>query len=58
MIVWFVPSLVGGAVAVSFIGLLLGPFYVIIMVRLLLALGGEKGVVCVRIVGEANSSGD
>ncbi|KAL7414435.1 major facilitator superfamily domain-containing protein [Mrakia frigida] len=30
-IVWFVPSLVGSAVAVSFVGLLLGPFYPIIM---------------------------
>jgi len=26
-VVWFVPSLVGSAVAVSFVGLLLGPFY-------------------------------
>ncbi|KAK7044701.1 MFS domain-containing protein [Favolaschia claudopus] len=30
-IVWFVPSLVGGAVAISLIGLVLGPIYPIIM---------------------------
>lgn len=30
-IVWFVPSLIGSAVAVSFVGLLLGPMYVLIM---------------------------
>ncbi|KIY71830.1 MFS general substrate transporter [Cylindrobasidium torrendii FP15055 ss-10] len=31
LIVWFVPSLVGGAVAVSFIGFVLGPMYPIVM---------------------------
>ncbi|KAF7360331.1 MFS domain-containing protein [Mycena venus] len=31
LVVWFVPSLVGDAVAVSFIGVLLGPMYPIIM---------------------------
>ncbi|EPS95638.1 hypothetical protein FOMPIDRAFT_1132010 [Fomitopsis schrenkii] len=30
-IVWFVPSLIGGAVAVSFVGLFLGPIYPIVM---------------------------
>lgn len=30
-VVWFVPSLIGSAVAVSFVGLLLGPMYVLIM---------------------------
>ncbi|KAK7039480.1 MFS domain-containing protein [Favolaschia claudopus] len=30
-IVWFVPSLIGGAVAISLIGLVLGPIYPIIM---------------------------
>ncbi|KAG8944998.1 hypothetical protein FRC04_001253 [Tulasnella sp. 424] len=29
--IWFVPSLIGNAVAVSFVGLLLGPFYPIAM---------------------------
>ncbi|KAF9448128.1 MFS general substrate transporter [Macrolepiota fuliginosa MF-IS2] len=33
LIIWFVPSLIGGAVAVSFIGLLLGPMYPIAMVQ-------------------------
>ena len=31
LVVWLVPSLVGGAVAVSLVGLLLGPFYPIAM---------------------------
>ena len=31
LIVWLVPSLIGGAVAVSFVGLLLGPLYPIAM---------------------------
>jgi fucose permease len=31
LVVWLVPSLIGGAVAVSFIGALLGPFYPIAM---------------------------
>jgi len=31
MVVWFVPSLVGDAVAVSFVGMVLGPFYPIVM---------------------------
>ncbi|EJF59568.1 MFS general substrate transporter [Dichomitus squalens] len=31
LVVWFVPSLIGGAVAVSFVGLLLGPIYPIVM---------------------------
>ena len=31
LIVWFVPSLIGGGVAVSLVGLLLGPFYPIAM---------------------------
>lgn len=31
LVVWFVPSLIGGAVAVSFIGVLLGPIYPIVM---------------------------
>ncbi|KAJ3530014.1 hypothetical protein NM688_g7772 [Phlebia brevispora] len=31
LVVWLVPSLVGGAVAVSFIGMLLGPIYPIVM---------------------------
>ena len=30
-IVWFVPSLIGSAVAISLIGLLLGPMYPLIM---------------------------
>ncbi|KAG2008699.1 MFS transporter [Coprinopsis cinerea AmutBmut pab1-1] len=30
-VVWFVPSLIGGAVAVSFIGLLMGPMYPLAM---------------------------
>lgn len=29
--IWFVPNLIGNAVAVSFVGLLLGPFYPIAM---------------------------
>lgn len=29
--VWFVPSLIGNAIAVSFVGLVLGPFYPIVM---------------------------
>jgi fucose permease len=29
--IWFVPSLIGNAVAVSFVGLVLGPMYPIIM---------------------------
>ncbi|KAF5356946.1 hypothetical protein D9756_006376 [Leucocoprinus leucothites] len=33
LIVWLVPSLIGGAVAVSFVGLLLGPMYPIAMVQ-------------------------
>ncbi|KAL0960048.1 hypothetical protein HGRIS_011696 [Hohenbuehelia grisea] len=31
LVVWFVPSLLGGAVAVSLVGVLLGPFYPIAM---------------------------
>ncbi|KAF8172836.1 major facilitator superfamily domain-containing protein [Mycena galopus ATCC 62051] len=31
LVVWFVPSLIGGAVAVSFIGVFLGPMYPIVM---------------------------
>ncbi|KAL1760305.1 major facilitator superfamily domain-containing protein [Schizophyllum commune] len=31
LIVWLVPSLIGGGVAVSLVGLLLGPFYPIVM---------------------------
>ncbi|KAM5540128.1 hypothetical protein V8D89_006268 [Ganoderma adspersum] len=31
LVVWLVPSLIGGAVAVSFVGLLLGPIYPIVM---------------------------
>ena len=31
LIVWLVPSLIGDAVAVSLIGVLLGPFYPIVM---------------------------
>jgi len=31
LVVWFIPSLIGGAVAVSLIGVLLGPIYPIIM---------------------------
>jgi hypothetical protein len=31
LIVWFVPSLIGGAVAVSLVGVLLGPIYPIAM---------------------------
>jgi len=31
--VWLVPSLIGGAVAVSFVGLLLGPMYPIAMIH-------------------------
>ncbi|EIN03315.1 hypothetical protein PUNSTDRAFT_78402, partial [Punctularia strigosozonata HHB-11173 SS5] len=31
MVVWFVPSLVGSAVSVSLVGVLLGPFYPIVM---------------------------
>jgi fucose permease len=31
LIVWLVPSLVGGAVAISLVGVLLGPFYPIAM---------------------------
>ncbi|KAF9034213.1 MFS general substrate transporter [Hymenopellis radicata] len=31
LIVWFVPSLIGGAVAVSFVGFVLGPMYPILM---------------------------
>jgi fucose permease len=30
-VVWFAPSLIGGAVAVSIVGVLLGPFYPIAM---------------------------
>lgn len=30
-VVWFVPSLIGDAVAVSFVGMLLGPVYPIVM---------------------------
>ncbi|CAK5262012.1 unnamed protein product [Mycena citricolor] len=33
LIVWFVPSLIGGAVAVSLVGMFLGPIYPIIMNR-------------------------
>jgi fucose permease len=31
LVVWLVPSLIGGAVAVSLVGVLLGPFYPIAM---------------------------
>ncbi|KZT71857.1 hypothetical protein DAEQUDRAFT_75635 [Daedalea quercina L-15889] len=31
LIIWLVPSLVGGAVAISFVGLFLGPIYPIVM---------------------------
>ncbi|KAF8911914.1 major facilitator superfamily domain-containing protein [Mucidula mucida] len=31
LVVWFVPSLIGGAVAVSFVGFVLGPMYPILM---------------------------
>ena len=31
IVVWLVPSLVGGAVAVSFVGVVLGPIYPIVM---------------------------
>jgi len=31
LIVWLVPSLVGGAIAVSFVGMMLGPIYPIVM---------------------------
>nr|VWO96590.1 Major facilitator superfamily transporter [Ganoderma boninense] len=31
LIIWLVPSLIGGAVAVSFVGVLLGPIYPIVM---------------------------
>ncbi|KAI0760312.1 MFS general substrate transporter [Fomes fomentarius] len=31
LVVWLVPSLIGGAVAVSFVGVLLGPIYPIVM---------------------------
>ncbi|TFY51343.1 hypothetical protein EVJ58_g10619 [Rhodofomes roseus] len=31
LIVWFVPSLIGGAVAVAFVGVVLGPIYPIVM---------------------------
>jgi fucose permease len=30
-VIWFVPSLVGGAIAISFIGLFLGPIYPLVM---------------------------
>ncbi|KAI0701345.1 MFS general substrate transporter [Cytidiella melzeri] len=31
LVIWFVPSLVGGAIAVSFIGVFLGPIYPLVM---------------------------
>jgi fucose permease len=31
MVIWFVPSLIGNAVAVSLVGMVLGPFYPIVM---------------------------
>ena len=31
LIVWFVPSLIGSALAVSFVGMLLGPMYPLVM---------------------------
>lgn len=31
LVVWLVPSLIGGSVAVSFVGVLLGPVYPIVM---------------------------
>ena len=31
LVVWLVPSLIGGAIAVSFIGMFLGPIYPIVM---------------------------
>jgi fucose permease len=31
LVVWLVPSLIGGAVAVSLVGVLLGPIYPIVM---------------------------
>ena len=31
LVVWLVPSLIGGALAVSFVGVLLGPVYPIVM---------------------------
>jgi fucose permease len=31
MVIWFVPSLIGNAVAVSLVGMALGPFYPIVM---------------------------
>lgn len=31
MVIWFVPSLIGNATAVSFVGMALGPFYPIVM---------------------------
>ena len=31
LVVWLVPSLIGGAVAISLIGVLLGPIYPIVM---------------------------
>lgn len=31
MVVWFVPSLIGNAIAISFIGFFLGPVYPIVM---------------------------
>ena len=33
MVVWFVPSIIGDAVAVSLVGLMLGPFYPIVMAQ-------------------------
>lgn len=31
LVVWFVPSLISGAIAVSFVGVLLGPIYPIVI---------------------------
>lgn len=31
MTIWFVPSLIGNAIAVAFVGMVLGPFYPIVM---------------------------
>ena len=31
LVVWLVPSLIGGAIAVSFVGMMLGPIYPIVM---------------------------
>lgn len=57
LLAWFVPNVVGGAVAVSIIGLLLGPIYPCAMSIFARLLPGNLQMVAIAFITTAGSSG-